>query len=73
MFRDDDGLLDITFKMSMIGGAFLLYLLFFMMIDRIDRIAHATENMASGPVLPAGVYICDGERCVIANNENLQR
>lgn len=33
--------------------------------------AAAELSAKNQPVLPAGIYICDGERCVIANTQNI--
>jgi hypothetical protein len=71
MPKNEESSLDVVFKMAMIAGPVLLYLLIFILIDRVDRIATATEKLQVAPTLPAGIYICDGDRCVIANDENL--
>lgn len=49
----------------------LLLLLIFAVRGVSSEIRSASEKAAVAPVLPAGIYICDGERCVIANSQNI--
>jgi hypothetical protein len=51
----------------------LCVILLALLVHSVDGLSATISETAriKQPALPAGIYICDGDRCVIANNSNI--